>query len=144
MSMKLMKVTIAVFVIVTIACIAVPAVALNPQPLPPRSQQLYTRYDPSAVQLSPQPLPPRAGYSPWSSQINPDSVQLNPQPLPPGPGQIGGIDRSTYQNLFPAQPGVSYNPQTSYNPNTVPLYAQPSLGQQVYTGYNPATVQTRL
>ncbi len=134
----------AIVIGMMISFITMPAVALNPQPLPPNSQQLYTRYDPSQVMLNPQPLPPRTGYSPWSSQINPDYVQLNPQPLPPGPGQIGGIDRSTYQNLFPAQPGVSYNPQTSYNPNTVPLYAQPSLSQQVYTGYNPATVPTRL
>lgn len=142
MSMKMMKVAIAVFLVVIIACIAMPAVALNPQPLPPGSQQLYTRYDPSAVQLNPQPLPPRTGYSPWSSQINPDYVQLNPQPLPPR--QIGGMDRSTFQNPFPGQPGISYNPQTSYNPNTVPLYAQPSLSQQAYTGYNPATVPTSL
>ncbi len=45
------------------------AVALNPQPLPPR-------LDLSRVALNPQPLPPGPDLSP---------VALNPQPLPPAP-----------------------------------------------------------
>jgi len=54
------------------------AVALNPQPLPPRSasEQLVSSLPPSIldqVALNPQPLPPKDF----------DAVALNPQPLPP-------------------------------------------------------------
>ena len=53
-------------------------VALNPQPLPPRSasEQLVSSLPPSIldqVALNPQPLPPKDF----------DAVALNPQPLPP-------------------------------------------------------------
>src|SRR5262249_17218251 len=53
-------------------------IALNPQPLPPKSavEQLVSSLPPSlldTVALNPQPLPPKAF----------DAVALNPQPLPP-------------------------------------------------------------
>ena len=59
------------------------AVALNPQPLPPRESLLGAlthRFD--DVALNPQPLPPHeGGLSSLLSRF--DAVALNPQPLPP-------------------------------------------------------------
>jgi hypothetical protein len=59
------------------------AVALNPQPLPPRELamgSLLNRFD--AVALNPQPLPPREMA--LGSLLNRfDAGALNPQPLPP-------------------------------------------------------------
>ena len=59
------------------------AVALNPQPLPPRELSmgsLFGRFD--AVALNPQPLPPRElALNALRSRF--DAVALNPQPLPP-------------------------------------------------------------
>ena len=52
------------------------AVALNPQPLPPKSFAARGARMWDAVALNPQPLPPRE-----SSRF--ERVGLNPQPLPP-------------------------------------------------------------
>jgi hypothetical protein len=63
------------------------AVALNPQPLPPREglnlSMLGSRLD--AVALNPQPLPPREGLTLSMLGSHLDAVALNPQPLPPSP-----------------------------------------------------------
>jgi hypothetical protein len=54
------------------------AVALNPQPLPPRSAAKFAASPIDVATLNPQPLPPKsAGRNPL------DSRALNPQPLPP-------------------------------------------------------------
>ncbi|HSW25957.1 MAG TPA: hypothetical protein VLJ62_24565 [Burkholderiaceae bacterium] len=58
------------------------AVALNPQPLPPRELggSLHGRLN--AVALNPQPLPPHElGIGSLLRRL--DAVALNPQPLPP-------------------------------------------------------------
>jgi hypothetical protein len=59
------------------------AVAINPQPLPPREALLGSlMHNFDAVALNPQPLPPREALL-GSLMHNFDAVALNPQPLPP-------------------------------------------------------------
>ena len=68
------------------------AVALNPQPLPPKAAVTPSPFAKAtnktdAVSLNPQPLPPQAALtpSPFAKATNKaDAVALNPQPLPPG------------------------------------------------------------
>ena len=55
-------------------------VALNPQPLPPKTQQILASVI-DAVALNPQPLPPKVAEA-LRSVV--DAVSLNPQPEPPG------------------------------------------------------------
>ena len=65
------------------------AVALNPQPLPPREMLLGAlshHFD--AVALNPQPLPPREVLLGALSHHF-DAVALNPQPLPPREALLG-------------------------------------------------------
>lgn len=57
------------------------AVALNPQPLPPKEIAGIFQSDQDAVSLNPQPLPPKEISALFSDSIDP--VALNPQPLPP-------------------------------------------------------------
>ena len=57
------------------------AVSLNPQPLPPKAAGKG-----DAVSLNPQPLPPKAAGTPSplsKAATKGDAVSLNPQPLPP-------------------------------------------------------------
>ena len=55
-------------------------VALNPQPLPPKTRQILDSvFD--AVALNPQPLPPKVVEA-LRSVVN--AVSLHPQPEPPG------------------------------------------------------------
>ena len=59
------------------------AVALNPQPLPPKeigAGSFVNRFD--AVAVNPQPLPPRELVAGVRASLL-DAVALNPQPLPP-------------------------------------------------------------
>ena len=55
-------------------------VALNPQPLPPKTTQILDSVI-DAVALNPQPLPPKVAAA-MRSVV--DAVSLNPQPEPPG------------------------------------------------------------
>jgi hypothetical protein len=59
----------------------VDAVALNPQPLPPKAKEILGSVV-DAVALNPQPIPP--GIEEILRSII-DAVALNPQPLPPEP-----------------------------------------------------------
>jgi hypothetical protein len=59
----------------------VDAVALNPQPLPPKAKEILGSVI-DAVALNPQPIPP--GIEEILRSIV-DAVALNPQPLPPDP-----------------------------------------------------------
>lgn len=59
----------------------VDAVALNPQPLPPKAQEILGSVI-DAVALNPQPIPP--GIEAILRSVV-DAVALNPQPLPPEP-----------------------------------------------------------
>jgi hypothetical protein len=70
------------------------AVALNPQPLPPRELALNAlRHRLDTVALNPQPLPPREGMlSSVLRSVN--AVALNPQPLPPREGGLRSIRHS--------------------------------------------------
>jgi hypothetical protein len=96
------------------------AVALNPQPLPPRELamgSLFSRFD--AVSLNPQPLPPRE--TSLSSIVRSlDAVALNPQPLPPREAltlgarialaadeQCGTVPRSLHHLPAPPPPPLS-------------------------------------
>jgi hypothetical protein len=93
---------------------AVDAVALNPQPLPPRdtvvgkSMSLAGRF--SAVALNPQPLPPKEltlGKS-FSLAGRFAAVALNPQPLPPKEMALAKEVSSAVQSRLDA---VALNPQ---------------------------------
>ena len=59
----------------------VDAVALNPQPLPPKAKEIVGSVI-DAVALNPQPIPP--GIEEILRSVL-DAVALNPQPLPPEP-----------------------------------------------------------
>ena len=84
------------------------AVALNPQPLPPRSpdaqltRSARSRVD--EVSLNPQPLPPRSPDARLtrSARSRVDQVSLNPQPLPPGPpdAQMAQSSRATQSGII--------------------------------------------
>ena len=55
-------------------------VALNPQPLPPKTRQILDSVI-DAVALNPQPLPPKVAEA---LRAVVGAVSLNPQPEPPG------------------------------------------------------------
>ena len=57
------------------------AVALNPQPLPPRELFAGVADRFSAVAINPQPLPPKESFAGIADRLS--AVALNPQPLPP-------------------------------------------------------------
>lgn len=84
------------------------AVALNPQPLPPKEINFadFLKGPADLVSLNPQPLPPKElGFSDLLKAAS-DLVSLNPQPLPPDPppeatSAVFHFDRSAWVSLNP-------------------------------------------
>jgi hypothetical protein len=105
------------------------AVALNPQPLPPRElglASLHNRFD--AVALNPQPLPPREVLL-GSVLRSVNAVALNPQPLPPHEGNLRSILRSL--------DAVALNPQPLPPRETLSLAARIGVVADEFCGTVP-------
>lgn len=87
------------------------AVALNPQPLPPKEINFadFLKGPADLVSLNPQPLPPKEiGFTDVLKGAE-DLVSLNPQPLPPEPPPEDPLSALHFH--FDPSAAVSLNPQ---------------------------------